>query len=695
MQLPGFQPGSHLADYRLETRVGSGGMAVVYRARDERLERPVALKILAPWLTTDGTVRQRFIAESRAAAAVDDPNIIPVYEAGEANGVLFIAMRFVHGGDLRGVLQREGALSPARAAGFISPVASALDAAHRAGLVHRDVKPGNILVDTRPDRPDHVYLSDFGISKGASTGLTGTGKWIGTADYTAPEQIQGRVVDGRADQYALACVAFELLTGSVPFERDGELALLYAHATDPPPSLTSRRPGLPAAADEVMAKALAKVPEKRYGSCREFADALREALGLSPYHSTTESAADRAGTGVTGPEHAPQTVDSEPSGLDIVTSAGGAGHEPVIPGPADLPPVPDWDSGQGLVRPVRGTRRRLVAVVGLAVALLAGAGITTAVLLNSVPGPGATFVVPEPGVGAVSVAFSPNGKILAAGTADSHIDLWNIATGKQITSLTDPVTDGIADDVNSLAFSPDGTLLAAGDGNGHSYLWNVAGGRLIATLTASSSAQSVNTVAFSPDGTLLAAGDLDGSTYVWNVASRQLVATLTDPGSVSTVNVNSVAFSPDGQTLAAGDQTGSTYLWNIASKSLTATLTASPGDLIESVAFSPDGKTLAAGDETGSTYLWNLATRTVTVTLYQSDGKGVGTVAFSSDGQTLATGDNDGPHTYVWDVATSHLITTFTDPGHSNGVNGVAFSPDGKTVATADGDGSTYLWDVR
>ncbi len=165
--LSGFRAGSLLAGYRLEAQVGAGGMAVVFRARDQRLGRLVALKILAPSLTADGAFRRRFIAESRAAAAVDDPHIIPGHEAGEADGVLFIAMRFVQGGDLRQVLDREGALPPDRAAAFISPVASALDAAHRAGLVHRDVKPANILVDASPDRPDHVYLSDFGMSKGA------------------------------------------------------------------------------------------------------------------------------------------------------------------------------------------------------------------------------------------------------------------------------------------------------------------------------------------------------------------------------------------------------------------------------------------------------------------------------------------------------------------------------------------------
>jgi serine/threonine protein kinase len=165
--LSGFRAGSLLAGYRLEAQVGAGGMAVVFRARDQRLDRLVALKILTPALTADPAFRRRFIAESRAAAAVDDPHIIPVHEAGEAGGVLFIAMRFVAGGDLRRVLDREGALPPDRATGFVSPVASALDAAHRAGLVHRDVKPANILVDAREDRPDHVYLSDFGVSKGA------------------------------------------------------------------------------------------------------------------------------------------------------------------------------------------------------------------------------------------------------------------------------------------------------------------------------------------------------------------------------------------------------------------------------------------------------------------------------------------------------------------------------------------------
>jgi hypothetical protein len=182
-------------------------------------------------------------------------------------------------------MRREGPVPPGRALELISPVASALDAAHGAGLVHRDVKPANILVDERPGRPDHVYLADFGLSKGALAGpsLTSTGQYLGTPQYSPPEQVRGLSVDGRADQYALACVACELLTGQVPFVRDETMAVLLAHLSEPPPSLAGRRPGLPAAVDQVVARALAKVPDERYGSCGDFAEALRDALGLPAY----------------------------------------------------------------------------------------------------------------------------------------------------------------------------------------------------------------------------------------------------------------------------------------------------------------------------------------------------------------------------------------------------------------------------
>ena len=287
--LAGLTAGSRVAGYLLEKLAGVGGMAVVYRARDERLGRVVALKLLAG----DEVVRKRFVREARAVAAVDHPHIIPVYEAGEAEGVLFIAMRFVAGDDLRVVVSREGALRPRRAAAFISPVASALDAAHDAGLVHRDVKPANMLVDVGPGRPEHVYLSDFGVARGvmSSSGLTRAGQFLGTPDYAAPEQISGRDVDGRADQYALACVAYTLLSGTVLFRREVPMAVLYAHLSVPPPRLTVARPELPDAVNQVLARALAKEPDDRYDSCGAFADALREALDLEPYDPSRSAGA--------------------------------------------------------------------------------------------------------------------------------------------------------------------------------------------------------------------------------------------------------------------------------------------------------------------------------------------------------------------------------------------------------------------
>src|SRR5579859_5571557 len=280
--MAGFTPGARVASYRLAELIGRGGMAVVFKALDERLNRQVALKILALVLAEDEAFRQRFIRESRAAAAVDDPNIIPVYEAGEADGVLFIAMRLVRGGNLRSLVAQHGPLPSSRAEQIVSDTASALDAAHAAGLVHRDVKPANVLLESRRGRTEHVYLSDFGLSKAAlgTSGLTVTGQFLGTPDYAAPEQIQGHMVDGRTDQYALGCTAFELLCGQPPFMRDQAISTVYAHLWEPPPAVSNMRPELPAAVDAVFSKVLAKSPADRYASCQEFADALHAALGV-------------------------------------------------------------------------------------------------------------------------------------------------------------------------------------------------------------------------------------------------------------------------------------------------------------------------------------------------------------------------------------------------------------------------------
>ena len=272
--------GTELGGYRIERVIGRGGMSSVYLAHHVRLERRVALKLLAPELADSERFRDRFLRESRLAASIDHPNIVPIYDADEADGTLFIAMRYVEGSDLKDVIRAEGRLDAARTAAIIGQIASALDAAHAHGLVHRDVKPGNVLL--APE--DHVYVSDFGLTKRALSvsGLTATGQLVGTIDYVAPEHIKGEMVDGRADVYSLGCVVVECFTGHVPYPRDLEVGVLWAHVEEPPPSVIGERPDLPAEVDDVVASAMAKDPNTRTGTGGEVASALRSALRLEP-----------------------------------------------------------------------------------------------------------------------------------------------------------------------------------------------------------------------------------------------------------------------------------------------------------------------------------------------------------------------------------------------------------------------------
>jgi YVTN family beta-propeller protein len=260
--------GTLIVDYRVEAVLGRGGMSVVYLAEDLRLKRRVALKLLAPALAEDERFRERFLSESELAASLDHANVIPVFEAGEADGSLYIAMRYVEGSDLKGRLG-DGPLSDEETIAVAVQVGGALDAAHERGLVHGDVKPSNVLIDGR----GHAYLADFGLTKrlGDQRSPDGEAPLMGTIDYVAPEQIRGDQVDGRADVYSLGCLLYECLTGRQPFSRGNDAAVLYAHLEDEPPSTGG-------AADPVIAKALAKTPDDRYQTCAELVDAARDAL---------------------------------------------------------------------------------------------------------------------------------------------------------------------------------------------------------------------------------------------------------------------------------------------------------------------------------------------------------------------------------------------------------------------------------
>jgi serine/threonine protein kinase len=276
-------PGTEFAGHRIEAVLGQGGMGLVYRATQLALDRPVALKLIVPEYAGDILFRERFKREARLAARIDHPNALPVFEAGEAEGMLFLTMRYVDGTDLEAMIAGEGALGPELAAAIVGQVGAALDAAHAVGLVHRDVKPANVLIERGPGGEVHAWLTDFGLTKqvGSASGLTKTSMWVGTVDYAAPEQIQSMTVDARADVYALGCVLFQALTGRVPFPREREVSKIMAHASEPPPSVTDVLPAAPAAFDEIVRRAMAKDPDERHQSAGELGRAALNAAGVT------------------------------------------------------------------------------------------------------------------------------------------------------------------------------------------------------------------------------------------------------------------------------------------------------------------------------------------------------------------------------------------------------------------------------
>ena len=320
---PSLAPGDRIASYRIDGLVGKGGMGLVYRAWHDRLQRTVAIKVIAPELAAQSSFRARFERESLLAAQIEHPNVIPVYEVGESQGLLFIVMRYVEGIDVGELVGRSGRLEPRRAASIVNQAAAALDAAHARGLVHRDVKPGNLLV-SGDIGAEHIYLTDFGITKriADTTGLTATGQFIGTVDYVAPEQILGNPIDARSDVYALGCVLYQLLTGVVPFPRDSDFPKLYAHVNDPPPSPRELAPTVPGELDAVVTKATAKDPDDRYLSAGDLGRAAIAGAESRLYPGPPRSVAiGRAAPHK--PEHEPAAAarQTEPAAPDDVDTA--------------------------------------------------------------------------------------------------------------------------------------------------------------------------------------------------------------------------------------------------------------------------------------------------------------------------------------------------------------------------------------
>jgi len=743
--LGGLVPGSRVAEYVIEEQIGAGGMAAVFRARDEVLGRLAAVKVLSRTMASDEEFRVRFLRESRAVAAVDHPHIIPVYAAGETDKVLYIATRFILGGDLAMLLGRAGGvLSPERAVALVSQVASALDAAHAAGLVHRDVKPGNILVDAIPGWPEHAYLSDFGLSKGAlsATGLTATGQFLGTPDYCSPEQIRGAAVDGRADQYALACVAFVLLTGALPFRRKETMATLFAHINDPAPSLAALRPALPAAVDAVAARGLAKSPADRYERCGEFAAALRDALapiGQAPADGGWPGYSDNGPPQLAQPTYASLL----PSGLapPTVTASSMPVRQESMPHPntairgsaARDGSAPGGWAAPGIARqagPSRRRRRRTAVLAGSAAAVLAAAGVTAALALPGSHGshgtrtagtrgsalpplrigtPALATTLAVPGGGTVnSVQFSPDGKFLAAAervtTGTPKIYVWDTAKRTYLTTLTMPST--YLQYEFSFSFSEDdstlsGTFLNIPTSTYTIYRWNLSTG----DLTKISSFPESGYWGLSGDYSTLAVADSSGKQIsVQHVGTGVVFAHLTMLGNSAIASYGSLGFNlsldSDGGRLVVGYTNGTAYVWDVAKQKIIATLHYNHNkNTVQLPVLSPDGNTVAVyGSGNEPPTLWDVATQS-NVTPHDSRWlRDNAACVFSMDSRVCGTDDRASRQTVdLWDVGTHAYLLTVTDPNDVNDGGIGAIGPDDSEVAILGSVGSSkqiYLWDI-
>jgi serine/threonine protein kinase len=715
--LGGLGPGSFVAGYQIQDRIGAGGMAVVFRARDERLGRLVALKVLAPALAADEEFRTRFIREWRSATAVEHPHIIPVYAADDAGDVLYIAMRLVTGGDLRSLTRREGPLDAWRAAGVISAVAAALDAAHGVGLVHRDVKPGNILIDSVAGLPDHVYLSDFGLSKGimSATALTGTGQFLGTPDFAAPEQITGKRIDGRTDQYSLACVAFTLLTARPVYPRDEPMSAMFAHVQEPPPSAAALRPELPLAVDQVLARAMAKSPDDRYTTCGEFAAALRAAVSAAPDPSgfgqrsgtlDTATSLERSATVFAAPPNA--TARTGRPGPASQSSQSGLGQ--AVGGPLDK-----TESRAARQAPRPAARRRATwhgnrrAVVVAAALALGAAGVTAALLMSSHNGssggrlPSADGGTKSPRSTAAGTPSTPPagsiatelnsvagnaGYILAFRGGNSLVSLsapgngndpcvissWDLASPQEA-----PAQFNVPDGDNAL--SPDGSLAYAADvstSDGPSYVWDTASGRKIATVPL-----SLKNVAPISNTGILAFAEQTGVT-LWDAYTGTVTGSLPYPASFNPANSGTVAISPDGSAVALYSSTGEIYVWNSQTHDITATLPNPPFVTgAGTFEFSDDDSTLAV-QVNSSTYIWDLSGQSHVGTLQHF-------LALSANGKLAAVAA--GSVVNVVDVASGKVVRTLHEPSGQSPATVGAFNSDDTKLAAGNLN-VDYVWNL-
>jgi YVTN family beta-propeller protein len=677
--------GDEFAGYRLRSVLGRGGMSVVFQAEHPRLGNVVAIKVLAPDLASDDVFRTRFLEESRIAASMNHPNVIPIHDMGASDGLLYIVMRYVSGTDLRQMIKKRGRLQPEVAVFLLSQAARALDAAHAKGLVHRDVKPGNLLVERSndDDDPDHLYLADFGITKRVMThtGLTSTGQFIATVDYVAPEQIRGPSVTRLADQYSLGCVLYESLTGRVPFEKDMVPAIIWAHVEEHPTQPTLLRPDLPPAVDQVFARVLAKQPGDRYRSCREFMGEARAALG----DRATAPRPPRIG-------YPGELTHERPASPSAHTEAMFIGSQPPPPRdntlashrrqPAEAPPGGGGDSADEPPDGHRPAWRRLSVLI---LAVAAAVAVPIALVLTASPGSktggasptqnpggatgigtaGAPSSVPSLAIPTVAgkiqvgrtpsyIQIAPNGKFgYIANPGAGAITVLNTANDR--VSGTIKIPQGPPQFVS---FSPDSRTAYISVYGSHSAphiaFIDTATRTVTSTMAVNNFTPGPSTT--SPDGRYLyvpnhnmaMSGPNENVVDVIDTASKTLIGKIPVPA-----NPHWVAFDKNGRFYTTDHMSAEVTVLNAKNDAVITEIEV--GETPHSEAVSPDGSRLAVTSFDGNVvYLINTATDKKIAQI--PVGRNPLDIAYSPDGRYLFTADNEDNTVTVIDTADNRVI---------------------------------------
>jgi serine/threonine protein kinase len=667
--------GSTLGNYRIVEKIGMGGMATVYKAFDPTTDRYVAVKVLPDRYSDDPKFLARFEREAKAIAGLEHMNILPVHAYGEQDGTSYLVMRYLETGTLSDLL-RQGSPPLGETARLFGQIAGALDYAHQKGVIHRDVKPSNVLLDSQ----NNAYLTDFGIARmiEGSSDLTGTGMALGTPQYMSPEQCRGQKdLTAATDIYSLGVMLYQMVTGRLPFEAETPLATIQMHLFDPLPPPRTVRADLPESVERVILKAMAKQPELRFESAAMLGQVLTDAVaGAAPIpvdDGLAETIAIPDPTAPTTDVHAspPSLAAPRPrrrwplfAGLAaVMVSVLGAGLIFGLPLLSSQPDVTE-EQEEEQAQVIEGGE--------------SGAEPTTEAVVRGEP-----LILKGHTEGVTSLAWSPDGTQLASASQDNTIMVWDSASGDQIGSL-----GGGLEDVTSVDWSPDGTVLASGSSDTTVTLWDAATGEALQTLAGHGG--DVSDVAWSPDGTLLASSSHDETAIIWNSAGEQLFLLQHDDV------ISTLVWSPDSSRLGTGGHDRLIRLWNTefgtrhllweAYPFLAARLVT-----VHDVAWSPDGALIASAGTNNTITLWDAETGDLQQEL-EGHQDWVITLAWSPDGSRLASGSDDDT-VIVWDLSSGSPAITLE--GHVDNVQDVAWSPDGGMLASGSNDGTVRLWDVR